>query len=490
MFKGRALLLLLTVAITTLLGATESKAIPSFSRKYNTSCQTCHTAFPVLNSFGEAFRRNGYRFPSTAGSEDSDAASEATVPLGENEHAQSFPRSVWPDRISQNPPLSLLVYGTGDYVTPRSDLYKSTQNNWRWDRVVQSVSLLAAGSFSDRLSYYAKATFSTSARIAAAYVIWNDLIGPRHLVNLSVGRLAAPQLTSFASTDSYINYQLFPAVSVAGLFNPNASFVVGQGPADGAEVHGVAFHRVGYSFGAIASQAPTGANMPNSEDFYMRIGAKFGGMSLDGEGASAINVDPARPWAETSLTVDTFGYRGVLLTDNGINSPAITPQRSAFAAVGHALRLNLQSLTLSAIVQYQKHHRPYPGTAPATPRNAPAALPGVPDNTKGRGIVASGELAYVVFPWLTPAFRAEYTRLDSDWGEGSLLRLLPGVSVLIRPNLRFYVVGDIQRANGLPPMQPGSFSWWTRATGSVQPNPGQTTQLQVEKISAVVSWAL
>jgi hypothetical protein len=33
-------------------------AIPAFARKYGTSCQTCHTIFPKLNPFGEAFRRN------------------------------------------------------------------------------------------------------------------------------------------------------------------------------------------------------------------------------------------------------------------------------------------------------------------------------------------------------------------------------------------------------------------------------------------------
>src|SRR3972149_6494809 len=42
---------------------TEAHAIPVFARKYKTSCQTCHVAFPRLNAFGEAFRRNGYQFP-------------------------------------------------------------------------------------------------------------------------------------------------------------------------------------------------------------------------------------------------------------------------------------------------------------------------------------------------------------------------------------------------------------------------------------------
>ena len=38
---------------------TPAEAIPAFSRKYATSCATCHVAFPKLNAFGKAFRNNG-----------------------------------------------------------------------------------------------------------------------------------------------------------------------------------------------------------------------------------------------------------------------------------------------------------------------------------------------------------------------------------------------------------------------------------------------
>ena len=40
-----------------------TQAFPIFARKYETSCQTCHTIFPKLNAFGEAFRLKGYRMP-------------------------------------------------------------------------------------------------------------------------------------------------------------------------------------------------------------------------------------------------------------------------------------------------------------------------------------------------------------------------------------------------------------------------------------------
>ena len=34
-----------------------AQAIPAFSRKYQTSCSTCHNNFPELNDFGVAFKK-------------------------------------------------------------------------------------------------------------------------------------------------------------------------------------------------------------------------------------------------------------------------------------------------------------------------------------------------------------------------------------------------------------------------------------------------
>src|SRR5436853_5330918 len=51
-----------TVAATyTAAYATYTHRIPSFARKYNLPCSACHTAWPELNAFGQAFRDNGYQ---------------------------------------------------------------------------------------------------------------------------------------------------------------------------------------------------------------------------------------------------------------------------------------------------------------------------------------------------------------------------------------------------------------------------------------------
>ena len=37
------------------------REIPAFARKYGMKCSACHIAVPVLNSYGQAFKDNGYR---------------------------------------------------------------------------------------------------------------------------------------------------------------------------------------------------------------------------------------------------------------------------------------------------------------------------------------------------------------------------------------------------------------------------------------------
>jgi hypothetical protein len=64
----RLLLLLPLVALATqLLPARNARGLPLFARKNGMPCTSCHFAFPRLNSFGMAFRQNGYRLPGQEG---------------------------------------------------------------------------------------------------------------------------------------------------------------------------------------------------------------------------------------------------------------------------------------------------------------------------------------------------------------------------------------------------------------------------------------
>jgi hypothetical protein len=490
MRPDRALLLFVATLAGLLLSlATErdARAVPSFARKYQTSCQTCHTVFPVLNPFGEAFRRDGYRFPSQNGSVDSDAVKASMIALGQEEYVKTFPDAVWPDKIAEAVPLSVMVNGNVPINLPDSDAKAAAGNTFTWGGIVGEVHIFGAGAFNDNVTYMTQVTLESdfgdppgSFDIETAYLLWNDIVGPRHAFNLWVGRLWAPQLTSFGLHSDYLSDTMLPAVSVAGLYNAGPGPVIGQGHADGAELNGIVGHRVGYSLGWIAS--PTSAGfVPNAEDVYAHIGIKSGGVALDGEGKYGPNVpDPRKPWAEKSITLDVFAYHGLERFDNGTGvAAAPVTQDDRYNAIGGAIHAQWDSLIGQVSADVEHHQRPYPGTA------AGGTFPGVPDLAGATALVGSAEINYVVWPWFVPGVRAEYTRADVEGQstQATFLRIIPGISMLARPNIRVVLAGDIERGEGLP------VNGWGPAGGVLVPGgPGQT-KLQAEQIFGTFNFA-
>jgi hypothetical protein len=276
-----------------------------------------------------------------------------------------------------------------------------------------------------------------------------------------------------------------PAVSVAGLYNPSASFVLGQGHTDGAELNGIVGHRFAYALGWVASSVASGLSMPNAEDAYAHIGIKSGGVALDGEGKYGPNApDPRKPWAEKAITLDLFAYHGLQRLDNGTGiAAAPTLQDDRFNAVGGSVRAQYDSLVGHFGADVESHARPYPGGA------ANGNLPGVPDLTSTTAVVSYGEIDYVVFPWLVPGVRAEYTRanVEGTSTKAQLLRVIPGAAVLIRPNVRAVVTGDFENGTGLPPV-----ASWGAAGGLVTPDTSKgpsTTKFQAEQINVTLNVA-
>ena len=59
------ILALVVLGAIMLAAPQESDAIPAWARKYDADCAMCHyPVVPRLNSFGQQFRRAGYRTPS------------------------------------------------------------------------------------------------------------------------------------------------------------------------------------------------------------------------------------------------------------------------------------------------------------------------------------------------------------------------------------------------------------------------------------------
>src|SRR6266851_7764695 len=106
----------------------KTSAIPAFSRKYQTSCTTCHSNYPELNDFGEAFKKNGFKFPK----DDETFVKEPPVLLGAKAQKEAFPKAVFPGEIGGALPVAFRYSGFASYnnrqplalgFQPRTDLF-------------------------------------------------------------------------------------------------------------------------------------------------------------------------------------------------------------------------------------------------------------------------------------------------------------------------------------------------------------------------------
>ena len=105
-------IMVLAAFILLLAAPDDAGAIPAFSRKYKTSCSTCHYAYPKLNAFGKAFNNNGFRFPE---GQDPEMVKEEPVKLGAEGYKYVWPDAIWPADIPGSSPLSVHAIGRIHY---------------------------------------------------------------------------------------------------------------------------------------------------------------------------------------------------------------------------------------------------------------------------------------------------------------------------------------------------------------------------------------
>lgn len=144
------------------------KAIPAFARKYQISCQVCHSpAMPRLKGFGEEFAGNGFR-------------------LTEYESPRYFIQTVGDDRLSlfRELPLAIRMDGFASY---------NFNNEGSADFGSPFVlKILSGGEISDKLSYYFYFLLNERGSIAGvedAFLQYHDLFGTG--INLFIGQFQA-----------------------------------------------------------------------------------------------------------------------------------------------------------------------------------------------------------------------------------------------------------------------------------------------------------
>ncbi len=409
-------------AALVLLMSSQAHAVPAFARKYQTSCTTCHTIFPKLNPFGEAFRRNGFRFPGV----DSDYWKQDTVALGQETYKKVFPKAVWPGNLLAGAPIAVGFNGEAVLHPDKNSSAGKADGGttFTMQDLVGEGQVWAAGSLSDSTTYFGELAFSADGvELEHAFLWFNDLAGPAHAANLIVGKSAAT-LSSFGPHSTYLADGALPAIGVTAAFGGQSDPFILSDPSPRLELNGVIGHRLDYSAGLMAG-ATEGVH--NTQDVYAHAGYKIGGMDLDGGTSGTTNA--SRPWEENAFTIDAYGARAV---SHYIDAGDVD-QKDTTLAFGGGFRGQLGSLELDGGVQFESHDKAGPAASKAT------------------ALTDYEELSYVVYPWLVPAVRFEFVQLSPDGGNSvNDWRIMPGLAALIFPNVKMTVVGWIEAASGAP----------------------------------------
>ncbi|NWJ41987.1 MAG: hypothetical protein HXX12_13575 [Geothrix sp.] len=318
--------------------AAPASAFPIFARKYQTSCVTCHSVYPKLNPFGEAFRLNGYRMPK----ETEDLIKQKPVSLGSEAYKRVWPDAVWPNELPGNAPVAVNVKMANVYTssTDASGGKTIVHNDFQFP---QEVNLFAAGTLGEHMSFMAELTHAegpdggSGTEIEHARLGFESLFGPEHAFNVRMGKFAPNLYAGFQEmwlmtdngVDSLFNYNPVGFKGGTGVITDGAGIVSLPARVRGIEVYGVLNHRFFYTFGfsnkigpgsGVATNTGDGSTQGtpgnfganNHKDIYLRLDYKFGGMGLDGD-TEGVQMPPEN-WREKSFRIGVLALKG-----NGTN---------------------------------------------------------------------------------------------------------------------------------------------------------------------------
>lgn len=417
MRKMNLLLVVAALFLFALWDAAKSEAVPVFARKYKTSCQTCHTAFPRLNPFGEAFRMNGHQWPGTVDDEQEHSKDDA-VKLGAEAYKKVFPDAVWPSTLPGSPPISMLAEGGLTYEKSGGTSTTTFEQ--------PTLELQASGNFGENLTFFIAGPIFEDGSIQNAdldhfFLEFDNLFHnriPNHLLYLRVGKFS-PEMTFYQS--AHDEFTLTP-VSL-GMYSPeDGASLAGEGgastgstlaagslrflePRMGLQVNGLVNGRFRYVLGLQNDGSPDASS--GARNTYGRLVYKWGGMGYDGSNPAQTD----HPYQETSLAVAAYAYRGLTPNDAGQG-----PDNLVSTRVGGELNGVLNNLVLFGGFMHGRDETVL--------------------NTGETGHRAFDawyvQEEYVIYPWLMGVFRYEQAKAD---GFDTVRRIVPNITTLYRANV-------------------------------------------------------
>jgi hypothetical protein len=421
----------------------DANAIPAFARKYQTACSTCHNDFPQLNDFGEAFWKNGFKFPK----DDETFVKEPPVLLGSPAQREAFPNVVYPGEIPGAVPIAFRYSGFVNYAnkrpptvpfTPRTDLF-----------VPNTFTVIAAGSFGPRLSFWVDDDISAggsgaNGALGDGYLKANDVghyIGlPKDALNVRFGQFELRLPFTQARTINPTPYDVYNQTAVAGTFGTtNNPFIFGE-PQRGIEIGGYPNDGNFEWAVAVVNGNNTDPATRNSKDIYARVAQQF---NLDRDPKIRKEVQaagPTGPRDHTSIRLGTFYYYGRNALNIGSTLfPEFGTIHEPFYRVGGDVRFKYRNnFKLYGLLMYGRDQNLIPSTDTLTLQH------GTPITFTG----GFGQAEYWVYPWLIGIMRYDGVNSFADLVNGASRfqtrnRFSPGVQILVRENIK--VLFEYQR---------------------------------------------
>ena len=326
--SNKIILFLAALLLANCLAAGTSHAIPAFSREHNAECTTCHTIFPELNEYGDAFLKNGFvwaKHNKDAGKADNDGEVKgegnpellkklkeiALVgnPQSVDEPASAGPKKsepLWLSGLPQTLPISLAATLNASY---NDDLEYD-----KLDLSTRAVSLLAGGVLRDKIAFYLKynlyaegeydpAVSNTPLNLGSPYsndleqfyLVWRNSFGTP--VNIKAGRFR-PQLSLWQKSNK-AGISDFATTS----YRVGSSNFTTDATNDAIEANAVLFNRL-YVAGGIVDRDGQDAN-----EGYGSFSVKIGGSDYHAKEPD-LNLDVESLLDYMYLTLGGYGYFG------------------------------------------------------------------------------------------------------------------------------------------------------------------------------------
>jgi hypothetical protein len=451
--------------------ATNSFAIPAFSRMYGTSCSTCHIDFPKLNDFGKAFKDAGFKFPK----DDESILKIPPVMLGAPANAELWPKAIWPGTIPGQPPIGLRYNNYFQYTgssrnkyntllptgTPPSPYIPAT------DFETGFFSIFTAGNFGSDIAFWVDDDISVAGAnanggLGQAYLkfvnIGRFMKLPENALNLKVGQIELEIPFTQALSIWVSPYDIYTQANV-GVVNPafNQQFITNSytfaGSGKGFELSG-GRHTGGYNYSiAFIDQNTSGAAQDSTPSPYVptATGGNFGGVGIasdsnfkniyasfnyrfnlekDKESRNSIQAaGQSGPRDHTYLNFGTYYFYGRsvqrLSGTSLVGTPVVLTAREPYYRVGGNFTFNYRTVQINGLYMYGHDYNLLPIDASGTLVPLPVAdtspvafVHGSPSTFSG-GFVDAEWLAY---PWMYVMIRYDGVNSQSDYHNA----LVPG----------------------------------------------------------------